>query len=181
MEIRIEQLRERPRPMAWVEPVAAFPLLAELAGQGLATFTGEIRVELVATLVGSLVEAEGTLECSAELPCSRCLQPVLQYLTVPVALVFSRQAPVESATEDERELSENEIGLIPFEGDVIDLRSAIEQEVLMALPQHPLCRGDCAGLCPVCGADLNEQSCGCVPPQFHGALAALKDFKVKKA
>jgi uncharacterized protein len=83
--------------------------------------------------------------------------------------------------EEERELTENEVGLIPFEGDTIDLHDAIEQELVMALPLHPLCREECAGLCPVCGVDLNRQRCACTPPQLHGALAALRNFKISKA
>jgi uncharacterized protein len=180
MEIRVDTLRERPRQLVIEEPVAGFPVLAELVAQGAVAFHGDIRVELVAMLAGTLVEVEGALTCTVVLACSRCLQPVEQKLELPVALSFTRQAPVENALAEELELTEDEIGLIAFEGDVIDLRTPLEQELLMGLPQHPLCADNCAGLCPVCGADLNRHRCGCVPPIFHGGLAALKGFKVAK-
>jgi len=178
MEIRIEQLKVRPRQVVFTDSIEGFPVLSELAAQEAVSFHGEIRAELVAELVGSLVEVEGTLSCTVELPCSRCLQPTEQRLELPLSLSFSRQPAHAAEPGEERELTEDEVGLILFEGEAIDLRSPIEQELLMALPQHPLCRVDCPGLCPVCGADLNQQSCGCSPPQFHGALAALKNFKV---
>lgn len=181
MEIRIEQLRERPRQLEFAEPSGAFLLLGELAEQGVAEFRGEIRVVCVASLVGALVEVEGAVSCTLVLPCSRCLQPVEQDLTLALVLSFSRQPAGGMPFEEERELTENEVGLIPFEGDTLDLHDAIEQELVMALPLHPLCREECAGLCPVCGADLNRQRCACTPPQLHAALAALRNFKVNKA
>lgn len=180
MEIWIDNLKARPRRLAFEEPAEAFPLLRELALQGEVQFAGNISADVVATLVGSLVEVEGRLGCTVVLPCSRCLQPVEQLLELQVALSFSRQAVVDAASAEERELTEDEVDLIPFEGDSIDLRSSLEQELLMGLPQHPLCASDCAGLCPVCGADLNHNRCDCTPPIFHGGLAALRGLKITK-
>ena len=180
MEIRIDTLRERPRRLTFSEPVESFPALAELEGQEGGCFRGEIRAQLTAELVGSLVEVEGTLTATLASACSRCLQPVTLPLELPVALSFTRQGRVEADAAEEVELSEDDVGLIPFEGDEIDLRAPLEQELLMGLPQHPLCAEHCAGLCPVCGADQNRSRCGCTPPVFHGGLAALKNFKVAK-
>ena len=180
MQIRIETLKNRPCRLRVEEPPEAFPVLRDLAGQGVLAIRGSILVELVAMQANDLVEVEGTLSCVVVLPCSRCLQPVEQQLEVQVALSFTRE-PIGTAAEgEELELTEEAIGLIPFEGEAIDLREPIEQELLMALPQHPLCAEDCAGLCLVCGADLNRQGCTCTPPVFHGGLAALKGFKVAK-
>jgi DUF177 domain-containing protein len=44
----------------------------------------------------------------------------------------------------------------------IDLTEAVREEVGLAVPTYTLCREDCAGLCPNCGADLNEGPCACV-------------------
>ena len=44
----------------------------------------------------------------------------------------------------------------------LDLREAIRQNLLLALPMKALCRENCAGLCSQCGKDLNEGSCDCV-------------------
>jgi uncharacterized protein len=96
-----------------------------------------------------------------------------------VELSFERQtAVVEEAAE--RELSADDLGLIPFFGDLLDLREHLEQEVLLAIPQHPLCQEDCAGLCPVCGGDRNTQPCDCSPPVFHGGFAGLKGLKLDR-
>jgi uncharacterized protein len=180
MQIRIETLKNRPCKLKVEEPLEAFPILHDLAVQGELAVQGPIRAELVAMQVNDLVEVEGSLSGTIVLSCSRCLQPVTQQFEIPVALTFTRAPAGTTAEGDELELSEDTIGLIPFEGEDIDLRVSLEQELLMALPQHPLCASDCAGLCPVCGADLNRHRCACTPPVFHGGLAALKGFKVAK-
>jgi uncharacterized protein len=59
---------------------------------------------------------------------------------------------------------------------VLDLRDALREYFLIAEPLKPLCRPDCAGLCPACGANLNEEACGCaqgVDERWH-ALAGFE-------
>jgi uncharacterized protein len=180
MQIHIESLKNRPCKLQVDEPVEAFTELSELARKGLLNVDGSIHAELLAMQVNDLVEVEGTLSCSVVVPCSRCLRSVRQSLELPVTLVFTREGPAEVEMDEELELTEEAIGLIPFVGEVIDLRAALEQELLMGLPQHPLCADNCAGLCPVCGADRNQHHCNCAPPAFHAGFAALKGLKVTK-
>lgn len=47
--------------------------------------------------------------------------------------------------------------------EVLDLTEDIREDLLLEVPAYPLCRPDCRGLCPVCGQNLNEASCGCAP------------------
>jgi len=49
---------------------------------------------------------------------------------------------------------------VPEASRTVDLRPAVRDELALAVPAYPLCREDCAGLCPVCGADLNAGPCG---------------------
>ena len=59
-------------------------------------------------------------------------------------------------------------------GTTVDLTDDIREDILMALPQHFLCRPDCLGLCPHCGANLNDGDCGC-PPDEEAPEAAASD------
>lgn len=43
--------------------------------------------------------------------------------------------------------------------DVVDLTEDVRQEIILAYPIVPLCRPDCKGLCPSCGANLNQATC----------------------
>ena len=82
--------------------------------------------------------------------------------------------------EEEVELGEDDLGLIGYSGEEIDLDAELAQEVIMALPQQFICSEECAGLCPVCGENQNQVECGCERPVFNSGLAALKGFKVKE-
>ncbi len=49
----------------------------------------------------------------------------------------------------------------PIERGQLDLAPMVREEVLLGVPDAPLCRDDCAGICPECGADLAAGPCGC--------------------
>ena len=53
----------------------------------------------------------------------------------------------------------------PLVDDELDLEPLVRDAVLLELPLAPLCREDCAGLCPQCGANRNEGACGCAAPR----------------
>jgi uncharacterized protein len=51
--------------------------------------------------------------------------------------------------------------LVINEQHQLDLAEVVRQQLLLALPMHPVCRSACSGLCPHCGQDLNEGPCDC--------------------
>ena len=99
-----------------------------------------------------------------------------------MALCYHQAEVSPGASDDleEIELSLRDMELIPFTGDEIDPTPELAQELILALPQAVLCRDDCAGLCPVCGGDLNVTSCNCEAPLFHEGLARLKGLKIDR-
>jgi uncharacterized protein len=62
-------------------------------------------------------------------------------------------------------------------GDQLDLRDVVRELILLDVPTTPLCRPDCAGLCPTCGANLNDAPCGCAAPPADPRWAALAAFR----
>ena len=84
---------------------------------------------------------------------------------------------LEKGDEDGVELSPDELGLSIYDGVVIELRETLHEQVMLALPAHPLCCPECKGLCPHCGADLNVTPCDCKTESFNSKFAALKNFK----
>jgi uncharacterized protein len=58
-------------------------------------------------------------------------------------------------------------------GDQLDLRPLVRELVLLDAPMTPLCRPDCRGLCPTCGANLNDTTCDCAAPAADDRWAAL--------
>lgn len=182
MQIRVDNLHKGPRQVAFCEPAGTFPALVALAEQGEVVFRGDVAGSLEVSLAGETIRVVGRAATRVGLTCSRCLTETERSLDVPLNLCYQKAeaAPGNEALPEELELTLKEMELIPFQGDIIDPAPEIAQEIIMALPQSVLCREDCAGLCPVCGNDLNQQECGCEKPVFHAGLARLKDFKVDR-
>lgn len=94
--------------------------------------------------------------------CSRCLTPVNSPLRIKFQEEFiSIVDPVSGAriTPEEAEQS-----FIISDDLMLDLGEALRQYAMMSAPSKPLCRADCQGLCPTCGANLSEGACACPPP-----------------
>jgi uncharacterized protein len=66
----------------------------------------------------------------------------------------------------------------PLRHDQVDLEPLAREALLLELPLAPLCRDDCLGICPTCGADLNEGPCGCAPADRDPRWAALDDLRL---
>lgn len=181
MLIQIDKLKRRPRQIAIDEQAADFAVLHDLVEEGTFLFKDKIHGTLEATWAGDIIEVGGHLATTVTSPCGRCLMPVTEQLDVPVLLCYAGlDDGGELTVAEDVELTNEELGLIPYSGPEIDLRPDLAQEIIMALPQQTLCKDTCKGLCPVCGCNLNQERCKCIPPVFHAGLAALKNFKTEK-
>ena len=181
MLLTIDKLKRRPRQIAIDVQATDSPALQELIERGDVTFNEAITGTIVATRSEQGIEVSGHLATTITSSCSRCLSPVTSSLEVPVALCYADRDNIEEIpVVEEVEIHSEELGLIPFSGTEIDLQPDLAQEIIMALPQQPLCQEACLGLCPVCGYNLNQGGCDCEPPIFHAGLATLKKFKVKQ-
>ncbi|GAA1628362.1 hypothetical protein GCM10009679_36730 [Saccharothrix algeriensis] len=110
-----------------------------------ADLTLDLRLESVTE--GVLVS--GTVTGPVEGECGRCLTEIGYDLTVNIQELFAYE---DSATDETTD--EDEVGRL--QDDMIDLEPTLRAEVVLALPVNPLCREDCPGLCPECGARWDE-------------------------
>jgi uncharacterized protein len=117
----------------------------------------------------------GTARTELELVCSRCLEP----FRMPFDGQFDlRYLPAsELAHEDEREVGEDDLDTSYYRDDQIDLNELLREQFYLALPMKPLCREQCAGLCPQCGTNLNTGRCQCTPGWVDPRLAPLGTLK----
>ncbi|MGQ0538466.1 MAG: YceD family protein [Gemmatimonadaceae bacterium] len=97
--------------------------------------------------------------------CRRCLREVTLDVEEDLHLLFAEAGVTEAAEPD--------VYAIPARANTLDLRPAIREQWLLAVPPFALCREDCKGLCPRCGADLNAGPCGC-GPQADAPWSALR-------
>ena len=109
----------------------------------------ELELDLVLTSVSEGVYISGHVRGSLTGECGRCLREISESFDVELAELF---AYADSTTEETTD--EDEVGRM--HGDLLDLEPAVRDAVVLTLPTNPLCRPDCAGLCPECGVHFDD-------------------------
>jgi uncharacterized protein len=125
---------------------------------------GEIEVELRCESLSDGIVVDGGLQVDFRGDCRRCLTPLTGTLSLEVHELYQVNLTDPDA--------------FPIENDQIDLAAMVRESVLLELPDSPVCRPDCAGLCPACGADRNQGDCGCrieTPDPRWAGLDAIRD------
>ncbi|OGO38152.1 MAG: hypothetical protein A2147_10555 [Chloroflexi bacterium RBG_16_57_8] len=123
---------------------------------GMSVVRGE--VDLLRTNRGILVT--GRLVTDIEITCARCLSQFRQPLTLDIEEEYF--PTIDILTGSPVAVPEDEPGAFTIDdNNILDLGEAVRQYSLLAVPMKPLCREDCPGLCPTCGANLNVVSCDC--------------------
>ena len=138
-------------------------------------FTDDVRVTGEVQKRSAQMDVKGRITGSAEFDCTRCLKPVAQELAIDFDVSFV--TPEHFAKDREREVSAEDLATDVLEGDRLDLKDVVREQVLLNLPEQVFCRPDCPGLCPMCGADRNLTDCKCDLEGTDPRWAALKDFR----
>jgi uncharacterized protein len=92
----------------------------------------------------------GNIGATARLPCRRCLTDVDCRIDRHVDVLL---------TSDPEAAEDPSVYPLPEEATQVDLGAVVREELALEVPGFVLCRDDCAGLCPKCGADLNAGPC----------------------
>jgi uncharacterized protein len=95
------------------------------------------------------VLASGTVSAPLTGQCARCLDPLGDRLEVELIELFAYPETATDASTAPDEVSR-------IVDDLVDLEPVVRDAILLALPQAPLCREDCPGLCPECGGKRAE-------------------------
>ena len=134
---------------------------------------GRPEIFLQATRAGEEVRLAGNLKATVEMNCDRCLKPV----TMPVDQSFDLLYLPPEKTSEEKELGDDDLSIAFYHDQVIDIDDLVCEQVELALPMSRLCSEECRGLCPECGANLNEGDCLCSSEQVDMRWSALKELK----
>jgi uncharacterized protein len=151
----LELARAETEPLAFRERLS---LPADACGENVAAVEA-VELSGVVEKGGHGFLLEGEVAGSVKLMCSRCLKEFEFSFAEPVSLQLlpASQAP----REEEVQLGRDELDVRFYEEPVIDLEDLAAEQVQLAVPIKPLCRESCEGLCPRCGADLNQGPCAC--------------------
>jgi uncharacterized protein len=153
LAVDVRELLQQPGAHKHVVLRAALPDLATPVASVPAGSPVTVDAEIESVVEGLLVT--GKVGATVALHCVRCLRDVEHDLEVDVRELFGLGGRDE---EDE--------GYAVLPGDRLPLDTMARDALVLAFPPFPLCRPDCAGLCPQCGADRNTVDCG------HGGTGA---------
>jgi uncharacterized protein len=133
-----------------------FDLPADIKGDGHQEIA---HAEVKVRRSGDRIFCDGRVRMSTLLECSRCLIEYTSDLNVIFNEVYLPAS--ETFEEDACELNVKASSSAYYSNDEIDLDGLIREQLLLALPMKPICKEDCRGICSKCGADLNNNLCGC--------------------
>jgi uncharacterized protein len=153
MQINVSQLLQEPIGSTREHEVDA---AADITGDG-KEYKVKGQCRLMRTRLGILVKC--ALGTEVGLNCGRCLTNFRQ----PLKIKFEEEfLPTIDITSGLPLPQGDETGAFTIdEHHILDLTEPTRQYAVMAIPMKPLCRANCAGLCPKCGKNLNKGACDC--------------------
>ena len=147
------------------QEVALEPI--SLGGQRYLPVPDKVQAELVVSRAQSGTVFELRFKTRLHGPCYRCLADAVVDVEIS-----AREYQAENPESDE-------LGTPYLVNDQLDLTAWARDALVLELPDKILCRSDCAGLCPVCGRDLNVDPHGHVIEEPDSRWAALGELREK--
>lgn len=138
---------------------------------------GDVAAHILLLKSRTTVNVEIEIDYRVRLQCSRCLELFEKTYHEKESFVFREG---EEKLRKEKSLSEEDIYTYFYATEEVDLSPLIRDMIILSIPMKPLCRKDCKGLCPVCGANWNKETCehmGKLKPVTK--LSKLLEFKNK--
>lgn len=142
-----------------------------------AIVSAPVQVQGLLTRMAEQVYFQGRIGGVVAVPCSRCLDIVHTDFVAETRVVFLPPTS-DFPSEGERGSSAVDgLDLYIHDGNVIDLRPLVREQVVLSFPVQPLCKEDCAGLCQVCGKNRNVESCACQTSNLDPRFAILRQLR----
>lgn len=170
MIIELENIGVRAKAID--ETIAAADIRLDVSG---AILTEPVRFRGEAVRIDGKAHLRGTLLGAATVDCSRCLEPIER----PIEVFFDASFVGPDMIPDDAEtaLADADLDESVAEDRKIDVSETLREQILLDLPDHPVCNEVCKGLCPKCGGNRNLIDCKCEENEIDPRWAALKDLK----
>lgn len=114
-----------------------------------------LKVSVRAQWINNEIVAFGSIRTVISFSCSRCLEDFDKFIKFSFTQTYKPDQ------------------------EIIDLKKEIRESILVELPINPLCKENCLGICPQCGADKNKTNCICQPENSKLTWDRLKNLKFK--
>jgi uncharacterized protein len=132
----------------------------------------DVRGHVKFTLTNFGILAAVQVEAAIELTCARCLEPFTFNADAQFDAEYQPSIDIETGLPAKSSLSDTAFSIT--QNHQIDLTEALRQHLLLTVEMVPVCRPDCQGFCPTCGANLNEGPCDCPPAEEASPFAVLQ-------
>jgi uncharacterized protein len=173
VRIEVETLTEAGKPFEHTYRADEIALDDEQA-----SLASTVEIEGLAHRKGEEVRINGKIKGEAEVLCDRCLAATRLPFEVEFDASFIPR-PLAAARGENVELLTEDLMLASYEDGAVDVDELVREQILLALPTRRLCREECKGLCPTCGADLNAAECSCEQGETDPRWSALAGWKDK--
>lgn len=138
---------------------------------------GPLDVHLTLSREGIRHVVNGSLSGKIRVRCDRCLEACSHEVQSEFRLVLAPPPP--ESVGSEIALSEEDMSVEFLADDEIEVDQLVREQLYLALPIKLLCHEACRGLCPVCGTNLNQETCRCQEKMGHPAFLKLKEVEFK--
>jgi uncharacterized protein len=170
MLIQLEQIGDEPCHWQESPSISAESLgRSELLGVGGISWSGRVSRDL------AWYRLDARLSYEQILTCTRCLQALTRSVEDEIELA------IETGSSEpmlgEHELRTSELRTLFLEGQELDTTPILMEQLQLNIPMKPLCREDCAGLCPQCGVDRNQVRCSCAESDVDPRWQALERWR----
>lgn len=125
------------------------------------------------------IEMKGMLAAQVMLNCDRCLGRFGFAINSPFNYIIELAGTPGNWHVHDIESGSGDFDTIEVDEPVVDIGDLLRQQVILSLPDKILCRTSCRGLCSHCGADMNEEKCGCAAKKSQSPFAVLQTLKTK--
>lgn len=173
IKILVDRLSEGPETLE----VNCLPSELGIESEAAYEFSMPVTGAVEFNLIGRDVQGSGALRTEVKTQCVRCLAPITVPIEVPVEAVWLFHDPT---AHDYKEPAPEEILAEYHKGDIIYPADTLRELILTEIPDFPLCKEECKGLCPGCGANLNVEPCTCKKSKaVDSTPEAAADWKAK--
>lgn len=176
--IRLDEIKESgyhlscSRKKDWIEDI-----VTDIKNIGF-SFVDDARIQLEIFRTGRDIFVRGLTTTTIKISCIRCLDDFDFPLKAEFRYVLCPSEKRELSPEIE--VNKEDLDVLYYQGDSIDIVPLIREQILLNIPSYPLCRESCKGICPQCGSNLNQSPCQCDKQEATiSKFEALKHFPVK--
>jgi uncharacterized protein len=177
VKLRVDDITADAKELSFSEPEGEINRALGLGPIREYRLEGPVSVVLSYYRAGTELFFSGELTAATVATCARCAEEFIAPSGRSFRYVL---APRSIGDESKAGLRVEDLEFSLYEGEEVNLTPLIREQMLLALPTRPLCREDCRGLCPQCGANLNERECGCVIESADARLSVRRSIKLRR-